>query len=79
MTRYSVVGVCDETGKRQYADKRNALAALEATADRVDEDPMTWNAYVCKHCGAWHIGHIQTRRFTIFVSDTALVDSIVHE
>lgn len=77
--RYSVIGVCDETQKRQYADRRNALAALEATAARVDEDPMTWNAYVCKHCREWHIGHIQTRRFTIFASDAALVDSIVHE
>lgn len=69
MTAYTVGGVCRATKKRQYVDRRNALAALDATARRVGEDPMTWNAYVCKRCRAWHIGHIQTQGFTILTDD----------
>lgn len=77
--RYEVKGVCRSTQKRQYADERNALAALESAAKGFNEDPLTWNAYVCKQCGDWHIGHIPTHSFTIFGSDEAFVDSIVHE
>jgi hypothetical protein len=79
VTRYTVNGICEATKKRQYIDRRNALAALEATAERVKEDPMTWNAYVCKKCQQWHIGHIQTRKLTIYDDDAALVERIVYE
>lgn len=77
--RFECIGICGSTKKRRYADKRNALAAIEYTTKSVDEDPLTWNAYVCKQCEDWHIGHIRTQRRVIYISDEAIVDSIVHE
>lgn len=77
--KFECIGVCGSTGKRQYADRRNAIAAIEYTAKSVNEDPLTWNAYMCKQCQYWHVGHIPTRKQVIYVSDEALVDSIVHE
>lgn len=77
--KFECIGICGSVGKRRYADKKNALAAIEYTAKSVDEDPLTWNAYVCKQCEDWHIGHIRTQRRVIYISDEAIVDSIVHE
>lgn len=72
-------GICGSTGKRKFADRKTGLAAIEHSAKRFNEDPLTWNAYVCKQCREWHIGHISTRRRVIYLSDEALVNSIVHE
>lgn len=72
-------GICGSTGKRRYSDKRTAIAAIENTTKYIDEDPLTWNAYQCKQCKEWHVGHIKAQRRVIYVSDEALVDSIVHE
>lgn len=77
--RFETIGVCGATGKRRYADRKNAIAAIEHTAKAVNEDPLTWDAYVCKQCEDWHVGHIPTNRRVIYISDEALVDSIVHE
>lgn len=77
--RFETIGVCGAIGKRKYADRKNALAAIEHTAKAVNEDPLTWNAYECKRCENWHVGHIPTRRRVIYTSDEALADSIVHE
>lgn len=77
--KFESIGICGSTSKRKYVDRKNAMAALEWTAVSVNEDPLTWDAYVCKQCKDWHIGHIPTRRRVIYISDEALVDSIVHE
>jgi hypothetical protein len=72
-------GICGATGKRKYSDRKTALAAIDHTTKYLNEDPLTWNAYVCKLCREWHVGHITTNRRVIYLSDAALVDSIVHE
>lgn len=77
--KFESIGICGSTGKRMYADRQNALYAIEWTTQSVNEDPLTWDAYVCKQCQNWHAGHIPTRRRVIYISDEALVDSIVHE
>lgn len=79
LPKFEAVGICPSTTKRRYADRRNAVAAIEYTARAVNEDPLTWDAYVCKQCQDWHVGHIPVRRRVIYVSDEALVNSIVHE
>jgi hypothetical protein len=79
MPRFEAIGICPSTKKRKYADRKNAIAAIEWTAKSVGEDPLTWDAYVCKQCQDWHVGHIPARRRVFYISDEALVDSIVHE
>lgn len=45
------------SGKSPYNDKREALAAARDSAVAFMEPREAWNAYYCKHCRKWHVGH----------------------
>lgn len=79
LAKFESIGICPSTKKRKYVDRKNAIAAIEWTAKAVNEDPLTWSAYVCKQCRDWHVGHIPTRRRVIYISNEAIADNIVHE
>jgi hypothetical protein len=45
--------------KARYPSKKNA-AAFARTMERLDGEPM--NAYRCRECHSWHIGHDSSTR-----------------
>lgn len=56
------VGTCTESGKRQYATRKDAKSCLKATLREFGEKASLWSPYPCEACYHWHIGHTPYRK-----------------
>lgn len=45
--------------KKRYSSKEKALRVLKKLRKRGYIIPASANAYHCKYCGKWHLGHKQ--------------------
>jgi hypothetical protein len=46
---------CD--GKKRHDDKDQAVGQIWSLARHRGAVPSRYQAYSCKHCGGWHVGH----------------------
>lgn len=54
MSQAAQVRICEITGKRRYASKRDARFANSTNGHRI-------RAYRCEHCGDWHAAKAEQR------------------
>ena len=47
--------------KMAYADKATALSAIKKWKESHPNDKIEIHAYICSHCGKWHIGHYKQK------------------
>lgn len=50
------------TGKQAHATKAEALDHAFALRRRLPATRSSANAYHCRHCSKWHVGHRPRRR-----------------
>lgn len=58
-TTRDYVATCETTGKRQYGQRRDAVATKKRMSRLAmrRSDAHRLNVYRCEHCGFWHVGN----------------------
>jgi hypothetical protein len=54
--KYVKMARCPTTGKVQHRTRNGALVHLVRLTKSRAADGITREAYLCQHCGTWHVG-----------------------
>lgn len=69
--------------KIRYSSKRRAMASGRQVLDRGHDTAKyassCFNAYKCKTCGCWHLGHLHKRQITDASSVVHLSASVLEQ